>query len=354
MKILLVSPQNRTIRGAISDYCKRGLEFLGNEVYCFDLENHPYAENKVIAFFKKKVRKIFPSLPSPYEISAAVRSLSDKETNKRLIAFARLCKPDLVLVFLGENISAGTIDEIKRETGTVCVNWIFDTLLLPYRREIFYKVRSAYDYIFLVDSTEILSDLGGDASRIMSLPLGCDIFVHKKMLLSENEMKNYGSDVAFVGTVTPEREKFLEKLTCFDLKIWGRFENCSPGLKHCLQKKDIYAGEAVKVYNASKIIIDHHILYGRKKNIFNVTPRVFEVPASGGFLLTPDIPHLREFYKAGEEIIVYHTVEELVELVRYYLSRPEEIKKISEKAYQRAHKEHTYQRRLKYLLEAVS
>ncbi len=112
--------------------------------------------------------------------------------------------------------------------------------------------------------------------------------------------------------------------------------------------------EAVKIYNASRIVVDIHGLYGPGTPVFNVTPRVFEVPASGGFLLTNNIPQAAGFYEIGREMIVYDSTEELKRLIRYYLEHPEERAAIADKGYQRARKEHTYTHRLRQLLDTVN
>lgn len=352
MKILLAAPAGRRVRGIISSYCKEELESLGSEVSFFNFEQRPYAKNRFISCLKSVIRSFFPSLPSPYDISGAVKSSTDKRINEMLIEAVSGYKPDVLLVLLGENIQPRTIEKIN-QAGVITVNWVFDTLLFPYRRDYLRNVSCVYDYIFIIDSLDILKFIDIKAKHIESLPLGCSPRVHRRVDLSEEEFKKFGSDVAFVGTLSPQRQKMLESLNDFDLKIWGHWQKKSPLLGENYKEQDIYGEGAAKIYNASKITIDIHNLYGLEKEIFNVTPRVFEVPACGGFLLTNYVPQLNEFYKVGEEIIAYKNIEELKDLVRYYLQHDRERKEIAQRAYQRARQEHTYAKRLERLLNAV-
>jgi len=353
MKILLAAPAGQRVRGIISSYCKEELESLGLEVSLFNFEQHPYAKNRLISSLKSIIRAFLPSLPSPYDISPAVKSSTDNRINEMLIEAVSEYKPDLLLVLLGENIQPQTIERIN-QAGVITVNWVFDTLLFPYRRDYLRNISYVYDYIFIIDSLDILKFIDIKAKHIESLPLGCFPRVHRRIDLSEEEFRKFGSDVAFVGTLSPERQKILEALRDFDLKIWGHWGQKSPLLGKNYQEQNVYGEGAVKIYNASKIIIDIHNLYGVEKEIFNVTPRVFEVPACAGFLLTNNVVQLNEFYKVGEEIIAYKNIEELKSLIKYYLQHEQERKEVTQRAYQRAHQEHTYAKRLKRLLNIIN
>lgn len=75
--------------------------------------------------------------------------------------------------------------------------------------------------------------------------------------------------------------------------------------------------------------------------------RVFDVPASGGFLLTDYRKQLDAAFEMGREVVCYHSVEEIGGLVRHYLANPAARKKIAARARQRIEKEHSYAHRIK-------
>jgi spore maturation protein CgeB len=77
-----------------------------------------------------------------------------------------------------------------------------------------------------------------------------------------------------------------------------------------------------------------------------VNQRVFDAPACGGFLLTDRRSELEELFEPGEEVAVYDSPEEVAELARYYLARPELRWRIVGAARRRILAEHTYEHRV--------
>lgn len=353
MKIVLAAPQDTTVLGNISGYCRVAMEREGHSVTGFDFRVHPYLQNKFVSPLKHALRNLFPRLPSPYDFSP-IRSSADKKINQALLNLISQEKPDVVLVLCGENIAAETLETIRSRFFIPVVNWFHDSLLAPARRVFLSQLPQHYDYFFIIDSLEVLGQFPIKARQIRSLPLACDPKVHRQVSLSSQEQKFYGSDIAFVGTVTPEREKVLEALSGFDLKIWGKWQKKNKTLQRCYQKQGIYGQEAVKVYNASKIVLDIHTLFGREETMYNVTPRVFEVPACRAFLLTNKVKQLCDFYKVGEEIMTYQSIDELRKLIPRYLDNAGERAAIAEKGFKRAHQCHTYVHRISSLLGNIA
>lgn len=77
-----------------------------------------------------------------------------------------------------------------------------------------------------------------------------------------------------------------------------------------------------------------------------VNQRVFDVPLAGSFLLTDRRDQLAELFEEGLEVVCYSQVEEIADLVRFYLVRPELRRQICEKARKRILQHHGYQHRL--------
>ncbi|MEW6075715.1 MAG: glycosyltransferase [Candidatus Omnitrophota bacterium] len=353
MKILLAAPQDTTVLGIITGYCRVAMEGLGHSVIGFDFRLRPYSQNKLGSFFKATLRPLFPGLPSPYDFSS-VKSSTDTKINQALLSLVSQERPDIVLVLCGENISAETLDSIRSKFSVPVANWFYDSLLVPARRALLSELPQHYDYFFIIDTLEVLSQMPIKAAHIVSLPLACDPDVHKPLTLSAQERSFYGSDVAFVGTVTPERAKVLEALSGFNLKIWGKWQKKNKALARCYQKQDIYREEVVKVYNASKIVLDIHTLFGREQAMYNVTPRVFEVPACRAFLLTNAIAQLSGLYDVGEEMVTYRSVDELKELIARYLNDDEGRCTTAQKGFARVRREHTYAHRVRTLLGTIA
>ncbi len=84
-----------------------------------------------------------------------------------------------------------------------------------------------------------------------------------------------------------------------------------------------------------------------------VNQRVFDVPAAQAFLITDHRRQLEDLFEPGREVVVYHTPEEIPELVKYYLDHPTERRHRAEAGHQRVLAEHTYTKRLTTLLRVM-
>lgn len=84
-----------------------------------------------------------------------------------------------------------------------------------------------------------------------------------------------------------------------------------------------------------------------------VNQRIFDVPACGGFLITDHRRQMDRLFEPGREVVSYASVEEIPELVRYYLAHPDARARIARAARKRILQEHTYDLRLTSLLKTV-
>ena len=88
---------------------------------------------------------------------------------------------------------------------------------------------------------------------------------------------------------------------------------------------------------------------GVSERVMCVKGRDFEVTACGGLYLTSYNPELALLYDIGKEILCYTNEFDCVELVRYYLQRPEEAKAIAAAGRARCLRDHTWERRFEDL-----
>ena len=79
--------------------------------------------------------------------------------------------------------------------------------------------------------------------------------------------------------------------------------------------------------------------------------RIFDIMGSGGFVLSNYQSELPELFEVGSEVISYGSMDELIELVSYYLDHDKERQEIAHNGYERVAKEYNYTIRLAQLLE---
>ncbi len=87
------------------------------------------------------------------------------------------------------------------------------------------------------------------------------------------------------------------------------------------------------------------------KNAFN--QRVLDVPVSGAFVLTDYRSQMDSILEDKKEVISYRNVEEIPELVAYYLKNESQREKIVKKGRERILSEHTWEHRVKKIIETL-
>lgn len=355
MKILFVGPQSRdTAVGRIGVYCTRALKNLGYDFDIFDFRESRFLRIPGGSFFRKGIKKLLPFEPRKVTVIAGMES---ERMNKALLEKVSEYRPDILFVLTGETIFPSTLEEIKKNR-VIIANWFHDTVLAATRKDFIQQVSRYYDYFFIVDSENVLDYIKIEAPFIKTIPLACNPEVHKTVNLSGAEKKKYASETCFLGSVYAgcRRKNILAGVTDFDLAIWGYWTEKIPELERCYREQHVYGEEAARIYNASKIILDMPSCYptsAPEGESFHITPRVFEVPACGAFLLAVENPQLAKLYKIGEEMVCYSGEADLREKIRYYLDHSDERKRISKNGQERAHRDHTYEIRLKEIFSII-
>lgn len=149
------------------------------------------------------------------------------------------------------------------------------------------------------------------------------------------------------------RRFFLEALASEGLTIFGDTEwgqgKWSGTLHPCWAGRRVeYRGELPRVYANAKININlFHV-----QCMHSLNPRVYDVLACGGFLLTQFSPALKDEFVIGKDLVVFHSRDEMLEKARYYLAHPKERAEIAASGQQRALAKCRYDDRIRTLLPA--
>jgi hypothetical protein len=114
-------------------------------------------------------------------------------------------------------------------------------------------------------------------------------------------------------------------------------------------KKDIFVigDDMVNTINSYKIHLNCNI-----SNDINY--RTFETCGCGTMLLTNYTPGLEKLFDIGKEIVVYTSIEDLDNKVKYYLENENERNMIAESGHQRVKRDHTYFQRSKKLIDIIN
>jgi spore maturation protein CgeB len=266
---------------------------------------------------------------------------------EKLIRKLSETRPDLVLV-THDFLPAAVLKELKKRVKSPVVVWYIDPIANLKGGGLF---RCEYDAFFAKEPrlVEIMTQkLGLNAHY---LPEACNPEWHRPVTPNAEELRAFGCDVVAQGTAHPYRMKFFEALTDFDVKIWGTpppAESDSPAKKF-FQGRFIGEQEKAVAFRSGKILVNSMNF----AETYGLNNTLFEGAGCGAFQICDERPTLAEFFVPDSEVVTFRSRPELIEKIRYYLPLENQRKQISERAWQRAHREHTYERRLTQMLSTL-
>ena len=191
------------------------------------------------------------------------------------------------------------------------------------------------------------------ADRIHPLPVyGMDFARYRNLYAAGG--RPYNHEIVLVGGHNTRREQLLGGLTDLPLEIygkWGKHARHGSPLARLLKARGIWGEALLGLYNTSKIVLN--ITNWDPARYVALNQRVFDVPATGAFLLTDASPELEEHYRAGEELVTYGSAEELRDKARYYLAHDAEREAIARRGYEKALRLPTIRDRMAAVIEHV-
>jgi spore maturation protein CgeB len=330
MKILVVGPQfpDSFARNIVAT-----LERMGHQVAGVQGARTRHHGSKLANVFWSYLPRAFPEL--------------EEKLFREVVQTAVAAQPDLVLVTYG-GMPPEVVSELKRVSGAKVVCWYTDSAANLNRN---YLLASEFDVVFLKEPFLVRVARDKLGLRACYLPECCNPIWHKRLQLDDDDRRKYGCDVAAQGSLHYYRARMLEVFEDYDLKIWGR--NCpawmdSPVKRH-YTNRFIAEGEKAKALLSAGIVINTmHFT-----EIEGVNCTLFEAAGCGAFQIADWKPGLPELFEPEREIVTFRTRRELKEKVDYYLAHPEERREIAGRACARAHRDHTYEKRLQKMFEVM-
>lgn len=253
--------------------------------------------------------------------------------NQRLLEVVDQVRPDLLFSCLYQDqIDPATIRTISERGDVITYNWFCDD---HWR---FHGFTDIYAPYFHWCSTTALNALPKYARlgyrNVIRTQWACNPFNYRRLNLPLMH------DVTFVGQAHGNRRQVIQAIRDAGITVetWGR------GWDNGRLDQD----RMIRVFNQSRVNLNLTNASVTRSRIFShssreqVKGRNFEVPGCGGFLLTGDAEDLRDFYCAGQEIVIANTPKEIVEKTQYYLSHEDERQSIADAGYRRTIAEHTY------------
>ena len=189
-----------------------------------------------------------------------------------------------------------------------------------------YRMQTAKkaDYVFVAQKAAVAKMKADGVANPIWLPHAVEPLAYPKIDLLT---KKY--DVCFVGHVNSEN-----RVDALD-RLFKEFPN---------------------FYYGQRLFEDAARKYAESKIAFNISMtddinmRTFEIMATGSFCMTNWIPTIEELFEDGKHLVLYRSLDEMVDKAKYYLDHDEEREKIALAGYEETMKNHTIQKRVDVIL----
>jgi len=328
-RLLVVSPGFHGYHASIA----RAFEELGYDVATFAYDAAGSTGEKVW----NKVRHELPGV-----LGSTGQHHSGETASRRALAALRHFHPERVLVVRGDVLSEEFWAEASAHGRPVIV-WMYDEMrrtafepgmVAPYARMATYSARDAAALTAAGLETRHVS-LGFDAgasSSPTSLGSGC---------------------VSFVGAPSPARQNALSSLIRAGIPVgaWGRgwsdhyFDRARTWR---LSSRRVPAGRDLAGPVAHAVMRNSLATLNIHGDQDGFTMRTFESCGVGAVQLV-DRSDVSDFYEPSQEVLVYQGEEELLDIARRVLSKPQEFAGMRERAHRRTMAEHTLGHRARVL-----
>ena len=221
---------------------------------------------------------------------------------------------DLVWVDGGALVGPSLVTRLKDKYGTV-INFNVDD---PYgnrdanKWKLYLRAVPFYDLIVVVRDCNVAEARAKGARKVLKVWRSADEVAHAPRELTPSDIREWSSEVLFVGTWMPERGPFMAKLIELGVPLaiygdrWRKAEQW-PIIKNHWRGTGLYGDE-----DYAKAIQNARVCLGlvSKGNRDLSTTRTFEIPLLGSVLCAERTSEHSKLYEEGREAILWSTPEE--------------------------------------------
>jgi hypothetical protein len=255
--------------------------------------------------------------------------------NREVLRQAEASRPEVVWIDKGIWIYPQTLKTLQSRYKAILVHYTPDPIFCINGSRHLIRSFPHYDVFVTTKAYEVDRCRKFGARNILFQYPTFDRRVHKPETPTVEDATRFGTDVVFVGSYAPGREKYLAPLAAagFRLAIWGSFwDRCNDRqLQPHIRRRPVSGRDYALALSCAKIGL------GLLSPLWpdRSTTRSLEIPASGCFLLAERTDEHQKLFTEGKEAEYFSTREELIEKARYYLTHDEDRKRIAAAGRQR-------------------
>jgi spore maturation protein CgeB len=309
-----------------------------------------------------------------FAFDEVLKSKGRKLMNQALIDQVVESKPDLCFfVLFTDEIAKETIRFLSEKGKTTTLNWFCDD---HWRFHSFSKYWAPwFNWVVTTDSVAAEEYHRYGLKNVIRSQWGFNHFLLAPYSIVPD------LDISFVGQVHSSRRATIERLEQAGVAVqcWGKgwdhgmldhdamvqmflrskvnlnFAESSyvPGIKPLakifLNRR---SDNTFQMNSLSQMAGNIRSLAGRRR--VQIKARNFEIPGYGGFLLTPTIEGLEEYYAPDKELASFTSFQDLLDKIRYYLKHEDEREQIRLAGHKRTLQSHTYEKRFTDIFESIA
>ena len=276
--------------------------------------------------------------------------------NQKLIDTCKREKPDLVWIEKGLMIRPSTLQQVINDPcRPIVAHFGEDNICVRHNQSAYLrKCLPLYHIVFVIKRRNMNVANLMDPRKVIFVDKSFCKATCRPVAVTDQDKAHLGAEVGFIGTFEESRAQQMLFLAQngIQVRIWG---NCWAGWvgrhPNCkVENIPLYDDNYVRAICSTNINL--HFL--RKRNLDLQVARSVEIPACGGFMLAERTAEHQRLFEEGKEAQFFGSKEELLEKVRYYLSREEERVAIARAGRERCLKSgYSHHDRLKYMLGCI-
>lgn len=320
IKILYVAP---LFPGSTALHRKMALQSLGCDVVSIDT-TLPFGRLGDLNRYRKLV----------YSVVSRTNWLFDwRRINKNVIRLSRKSGFDLLWIDKGQWISPETLQVFRTlQPKASIVNYSPDDMFnIRNQTDCWKACLPIYDLFVTTKSYNVREYIDAGARDALFVEKSFEPTIHRPQSLSQEERRQWQSDVVFIGAYEAERRRSIEFLSRKGVSLglygggdsWPRMAKNYPNVRaHATFVADeLYA----KILCCSKIALG----FLRKENRDLQTARSIEIPACGVFMLAERTDEHLMLFEEGREAEFFGSNEEMFEKINFYLQNDTQRKMIA-------------------------
>jgi spore maturation protein CgeB len=265
------------------------------------------------------------------------------ELNEAFLSRVEAVRPDAILcVLMHYEIWLESLDRVRARYRVPIINWGTDD---SWKYEQFARFVAPHVDLYVTTSKAAFEQASREGlENVVLSQWGAD----GEALAEPLPARECRYPVSFVGAAYGNRRKWIGTLAARGVKVHCFGHGWPDGPVLTADVRRIARESVVSLNFGDSGVHWRGLLPYRSRQI---KARIFEVPASGGFLMTEPAEALADCFRIGEEIEVFGSPDEAAAKIQRYLANQELRDRVARAGQERTRREHTYAQRFSRLLD---